>query len=77
MLKLKYSRKNDQFQTVTILGSPEGIRDLYWQLTHNYSPQDGTAIGNIVVTNLDGTIISSKDFQPNPGMYATQMTTHF
>lgn len=54
MLKLTYTRKNDKYQSVTVLGDAMGIRDLYWQLTHNYFAQDGTAIGNIKVTNLDG-----------------------
>lgn len=44
ILKLTYHRQNDPFQTVTVLGDAEGIRDLYWQLTHNYLPQDETAI---------------------------------
>jgi len=51
MLKLTY---NDKFRTNTVLGDSEGIRDLYWQLTHNYTPKDGTEIGNITVTTLDG-----------------------
>jgi hypothetical protein len=54
MLKLTYTRKNDEFQIVTVLGDAEGIRDLYWQLTHNYKAQDGTEIGVISVTDLDG-----------------------
>ena len=54
MLKLTYSRKSDKYQTVTVLGDAVGIRDLYWQLTHNYKAQDGTAIDNVVVSNLDG-----------------------
>jgi len=54
MLKLTYTRKSDQFQTVTVLGDAEGIRDLYWQLTHNYKAQDGTEIGSIDVFDLDG-----------------------
>ena len=54
MLKLTYSRKSSQLDTVTVLGDPAGIRDLYWQLTHNYAAKDGTEIGNIKVTNLQG-----------------------
>ena len=54
MLKLTYTRKSDQYQTVTVLGHPDGIRDLYWQLTRNYQCQDGTEIGTVKVTNLDG-----------------------
>lgn len=54
MLKLTYNRKSDEFKTVTVLGDAEGIRDLYWQLTHNYKAQDGTEIGCLRVTDLDG-----------------------
>ena len=54
MLKLTYHRQDDVFQTVTVLGDATGIRDLYWQLTHNYLPQDGTAISDITITNLNG-----------------------
>jgi len=53
-LQLKYTKKRDRFQTVTVLGDPEGIRDLYWQLTKNYTCSDGTCIGDISVINLDG-----------------------
>jgi hypothetical protein len=56
MLKLTYNRAGDKFRTVTVLGDYEGIRDLFWQLTHNYNSADGTAIGEIVVTNLDGEV---------------------
>lgn len=54
MLKLTYTRLSDRFQTVTVLGDANGIRDLYWQLTHNYVAKDGSAFGTIKVTNLDG-----------------------
>ena len=54
MIKLTYTRKIDKFQTVTVLGDADGIRDLYWQLTHNYKPQDGTEIGSIRISDLDG-----------------------
>lgn len=54
MLKLTYTRKADKFQTVTLLGDALGIRDLYWQLTHNYKAIDGTEIGAIEVFDLDG-----------------------
>lgn len=54
MLKLTYNRKRDEFATVTVLGDAYGIRDLYWQLTYNYRPVDGTAIGSIKVSSLDG-----------------------
>lgn len=54
MLRLKYTLKNDEFQWVSVLGDAEGIRNLYWQLTQNYAPRDGQAIGTIVVLDMDG-----------------------
>ena len=65
MLKLTYSRKSNEFVTVTVLGDSEGIRDLYWQLTHNYKATDGTEIGKIVVTNLDGDSVDNPMFNPH------------
>ena len=77
MLKLTYNRKSDQFQTVTVIGDPEGIRDLYWQLTHNYKAQDGTAIGAIVVSDLDGnkvTLLEPGGLLQNPHSHATRLS---
>lgn len=54
MLKLTYTKKRDRFQEVTVLGDPEGIRDLYWQLTANHVCKDWTGIEIVIVTNLDG-----------------------
>lgn len=70
MLKLTYNRKSDKFSTVTVIGSPLGIRDLYWQLTHNYKAVDGTEIGEVLVTNLDGDKIETIMHRPY------QNTTH-
>jgi hypothetical protein len=73
MLKLTYNRSSDKFAEVTVLGSPEGIRDLYWQLTHNYSEHtDGTGIGNVKVTNLDGTDVTDS-FISEPHQYGTRL----
>ena len=74
MLKLTYCRKNDKYQTVTVIGSPDGVRDLYWQLTHNYSAQDGTEIGEIKVSNLDGWDITNEVMQ-YPYIKCTKMCT--
>lgn len=73
MLKLTYRRASDKFQTVTVIGEAEGIRDLYWQLTHNYAPQDGTAIGVIMVTNLDG-IDCMSDVMTRPHSVSTRLS---
>ena len=54
MLRLTYTRKQDKYQKVSLLGDAEGIRDLYWQLTHNYKALDGTAIGRIQIFDLEG-----------------------
>ena len=73
MLKLTYTRKSDEFQTVTVLGDAEGIRDLYWQLTHNYNPQDGTAIGCIRSTDLGG-LDCIAEIMTRPHSMATKMS---
>ncbi len=73
LIKLTYNRKSDRFQTVTVIGDPEGIRDLYWQLTHNYAPQDGTAIGDIRVTNLDGDDCT-KSLMTQPRSWASRLS---
>ena len=75
MLKLIYTRKSDKFQTVTLLGDADGIRDLYWQLTHNYKAQDGTEIGSIEIFNLDG-IKCTGQVLTNPHGVATRLSTN-
>lgn len=75
LLKLTYSHKSDKFKTVTVLGDPKGIRDLYWQLTHNYKAQDGNEIGKITVTNLEGMPIAEKILNSEPYAYATDLST--
>jgi hypothetical protein len=77
MLKLTYSRKKDRFQTVTVLGDAIGIRDLYWQLTHNYKAQDSTEIGSVVVTSLDGELIEAKDILSDAFAYDTSLSKNF
>jgi hypothetical protein len=73
MLKLEYRRKRDKHQTVTLLGSPKGIADLYWQLTHNYSDiPDGTGICDIKITNLDGADVTNGIMQKHYE-YSTQL----
>lgn len=74
MLKLTYARKSDRFQTVTVIGDAAGIRDLYWQLTHNYKAQDGTAIGSIEVFNLDG-VNCTKDILSDPHGYSSRLSS--
>jgi hypothetical protein len=74
VLKLTYTRKRDKFQTVTVLGDAAGIRDLYWQLTHNYKAQDGTEIGEIKVTNLEGLDCTRVFFQ-HPHGVDSQLST--
>jgi len=73
MLKLTYTRKKDQFQTVTVLGDPKGIKDLYWQLTQNYKCEDGTAIGDIIVSNLNGDIVTDSVLSA-PYLYSTHLS---
>jgi hypothetical protein len=76
MLKLTYYRKDAKYQRVTVLGDAEGIRDLFWQLTHNYRAVDGTEIGDIVISNLEGTVISHEDLMRMPLVYSTYLSSH-
>lgn len=55
---LQYNRKQDVFVNFSVAGTAKSIWDLYWQLTHNYQPQDGTAIGEIIVSNIAGVKIN-------------------
>jgi hypothetical protein len=73
MLKLTYARENDKFKTVTVIGDSHGIRDLYWQLTRNYQSTDGTKIGSIHVTNLDG-IDCTESVLSRPHAYSTYLS---
>lgn len=73
MLKLTYTRRSNVFQTVTVIGDPEGIRDLYWQLTQNHNAHDGTAICDVEVTNLDGINCTGK-ILTEPYANMTQMS---
>ena len=66
ILKLTYTRASDKHAEVSVLGSPEGIRDLHWQLTHNYSKEtDGTGIGTIKVSDLEGVDVT-EDYVSQP-----------
>lgn len=73
MLKLTYTKARDRFSTVTVMGDSRGIRDLYWQLTKNYLAHDGTAIGSVRVTNLDG-VDCTATILFNPFGDATQLS---
>ena len=74
MLKLRYYYKADRFKHVTLISDTEGIRDLYWQLTRNYSANDGSAIGGIEVTNLDGEELSEQELMQSPYIRHTLMS---
>ncbi len=71
MLKLTYYIKHCKF--VTVLGTPDGIRDLYWQLTHNYNAQDGNKISEITITNLDGKDCTD-DILQRPYLHSTALS---
>lgn len=70
MLKLTYRTGSINF--VTVIGSPGGIRDLYWQLTHNYAAQDGRKITKITITNLDGKDCTDEVIH-NPHLHSTNL----
>lgn len=65
MLRLRYTRASDAHQYVDVFGDPDGIRDLYWQITRNYNATDGTEIGNVRVYNTLGIDITA-DILTNP-----------
>ena len=73
MLQLRYTKRRDEFQTVTVLGDPVGIRDLYWQLTKNYGCSDGSCIGDIRVLNLSGVDITDEVLR-HPWSHATRLS---
>ena len=73
LLQLKYTKQVDEFQTVTILGNQEGIRDLYWQLTKNCMCFDGTGIKDIHVLNLEGEDITEM-IMASPWQRATKLS---
>lgn len=60
MLQLRYSLKRDRHQYATVFGDPLAISNLYWQLTHNYQPQDGMAIGEIKVLTMEGRDVTNQ-----------------
>ena len=73
ILKLTYTRASDKHAEVSVLGSPEGIRDLHWQLTHNYSKEtDGTGIGTITVSDLGGNSVTDS-FICEPYAWCTKL----
>lgn len=74
MLRLVYTKKRDRFQEVSVLGDASGIRDLYWQLTHNYRAQDGTEIGGVKVFDLHGRDCTA-DVMTNPHGVSTRLST--
>lgn len=71
MLKLSYNTVSDKHSYTTVISSPEGIRELLWQLTRNYSCNDGTKIDTIKVSNLEGFDISHEDCLYNPYTFCT------
>jgi len=73
VIEAEYTKQRDRFQTVTVLGDPEGIRDLYWQLTKNYTCSDGTGIGDVRVINLDGDDVTMY-VMTNPSDNATRLS---
>lgn len=73
MLQLKYSKASDKSQTVTVIGDPAGIRNLYWQLTENHACIDGTGIGEVRVLNLSGDDVTAT-VMAQPWSSATQMS---
>ena len=74
MLQLRYSLKRDPHQYATLFGDPAAIRNLYWQLTHNYQAQDGQAIGGVKVMTMAGHDVTST-VMTNPFGASAPLTT--
>lgn len=74
MLQLRYNLKRDRFQYVTVFGDPAAISNLYWQLTHNYSAQDGQEIGEIKVMDMAGVDVT-EEVLTNPFGCSSPLTT--
>jgi hypothetical protein len=74
MLQLEYRLAQDRFQKATVFGDPIAISNLYWQLTHNYQPQDGHAIGEICVRTMAGQDVTNQVLA-NPFGLSEPMTT--
>ena len=76
LLKLKYTRSNDKFAHVTVLGDAVGILDLYHQLTHNYknAGADGTRIGTVQIEDLNGMAVEPTTTQCV--MHSTLLSKH-
>jgi hypothetical protein len=54
LIKLTYSHPTDQFITVTVLGDPKGIFDLYFRLKQANPEYSSHGFSNIKLSNLDG-----------------------
>jgi hypothetical protein len=71
MLRLVWKHDRDNGLHGSVIGDPESIRDLYWQLTQNYSCEDGTKIGSVYVSTLTGQTLTSKEVMQTPYEYAS------
>ena len=75
LLRLSWRRKNDKYLRADVVGDPEAIRDLYWQLTHNYKAVDGTEISEIKIHNINGEEVGIKDLMSQPHSCVYPSTT--
>lgn len=74
LLRLTYNRANDGFEQYSFISDPYAIWDLWWQLTRNYQCSDGTKIGDVVVTNLDGHVLDMNNIsRAQTFAYATNL----
>lgn len=75
LLKLEYCIKISPHKRFVFISDAEAIRNLLWQLTHNYNSHDGTAIGELTVSNLDGVVINCEEILASPFRWATNLST--
>lgn len=74
LLKLTYNRESNESEYVTVIGDVAGILDLHWQLRKNYQANDGTAISEIKITNLDGSDLTESYAIKDAYVYATYLS---
>jgi hypothetical protein len=52
------------------------MRKVFETSSGNYRAVDGTEIGEIVISNLEGTVISHEDLMRMPFVYSTYLSSH-
>lgn len=64
--------QNSTFKEITVLGDPEGIRELHYILERVGSSSE--KVTRLTVKNLDGITVSRKDFFQHPNADASSLS---